>query len=144
MTMSFSPIILVVSPRSKDDVLKVASAAARHRIPVMVRGSGTSNWGQGIPLAGGIVLDMKSLSNVVSIKDRLIRVEPGAIVEDVDRAAQQHGLELRMHPTTRRIATIGGYVAGGHVGVGFCTWGILRDRGSVVGIEVVSMEETPP
>lgn len=153
MTMSFSPIIkeevkdkfaeLVVTPRSKDDVLRVASAAARHKVPVLARGAGTGNWGQGIPLAGGVVLDMKGLTKVIDIKDRTIRVEPGVVVENVDRAAQEHGLELRMHPSTRRSATIGGYVAGGHVGIGSCTWGILRDRGNVVGVEVVSLEETP-
>jgi FAD/FMN-containing dehydrogenase len=153
MTHAFSPILretakakrvdLVVTPRHKADVIRVAGAAARHRVPVMARGAGTCNWGQGIPLAGGIVLDMTGLTGIVRVGDRTIRAEPGAIVADVDRAAQVEGQELRMHPSTRRTATLGGFVAGGHVGIGSCTWGILRDRGNIARLEVVSVEETP-
>lgn len=153
MTHSFSPILkeetkdkladLIVTPQTKDDALKVASEAAKHRIPVLARGAGTGNWGQGIPLAGGVVLDMTALTRIHDVAGRTIRAEPGAIVEAVDRKAQETGQELRMHPSTRRTATIGGYIAGGHVGIGSCTWGILRDRGNVTGVEVVSLEETP-
>lgn len=153
MTMAFSPIIreeakdrfaeLIVTPRTKEDVIRVAAAAATHRVPVLARGAGTGNWGQGIPLAGGVVLDMTGLAAIRPVAGRTIRAEPGAIVEAVDRAAQATGQELRMHPSTRRSATLGGYVAGGHVGIGSCAWGILRDRGNVVGVEVVSLEEEP-
>lgn len=48
-----------------------------------------------------------------------------------------------MHPSTRRAATIGGFVGGGRAGVGSCAWGILRDRGNLLGLEVVSVEEDP-
>jgi FAD/FMN-containing dehydrogenase len=47
-----------------------------------------------------------------------------------------------MHPSTRR-STLGGFIAGGHVGIGSCTWGILRDRGNIVAAEAVSVEESP-
>jgi FAD/FMN-containing dehydrogenase len=153
MTAAFSPIMraeareklaeLIVMPRHKDDVLRVAAAAARHRIAVLPRGAGTANWGQGIPLAGGIILDMTAMTRVVWLRGRRIRVEPGIIMAEADRVAQQEGQELRMHPSTRRTATLGGFVAGGHVGIGSCTWGILRDLGNVTGVEVVSVEETP-
>lgn len=55
MTLAFSPIIreevkdkfaeLIVTPRTKDDVIRVAAAAATHRVPVLARGAGTGNWG---------------------------------------------------------------------------------------------------
>ncbi len=41
---------LVVKPRSKDAVLQVAAACARHRAPLTVRGGGTGNYGQCVPL----------------------------------------------------------------------------------------------
>ncbi len=153
MTMSFSPILrteakdklaeLVVMPRSKEEVIQIASAAARHRVAVMARGAGTCNWGQGIPLAGGIVLDTTGLSRVLRQDDRTVRVEPGAIMAAIDQTTQPNGFELRMHPSTRRVATVGGFVAGGHVGIGSCTWGILHDRGNIARVEVVSVEEQP-
>lgn len=153
MTMAFSPLLretirekqaeLVVRPQNKAQVLEIAAAAAKARVPLLPRGAGTGNWGQGIPMAGGAVVDMTALTKISWISDRKLRAEPGVIMADLDRAAQQQGLELRMHPSTRATATIGGYIAGGHVGIGSCKWGILRDPGNVLGVEVVSVEETP-
>ncbi|HEY8359634.1 MAG TPA: FAD-binding oxidoreductase, partial [Ramlibacter sp.] len=60
MTAQFSPVMkddalahaadVLVRPRDKADVLRIASAAARARMPLMMRGAGTCNFGQGIPL----------------------------------------------------------------------------------------------
>ena len=135
---------LLVVPRSKAEVIAVARACARHRIPLIARGGGTANFGQGTPLAGGIILDMTQLTKILWVRDRKLRSEPGILLIDVDRHCQQnHGLELRMHPSTRKTATLGGYIAGGHVGVGSCSYGILHDRGNIVGLEAVSIEEEP-
>jgi len=135
---------LLVTPRTKADVLRVASACARHRVPVLARGGGTANFGQGIPLEGGIVLDMTKLERILWVKDRRVRAEPGILLSDLDdQLKRDHQQEIRMHPSTRKSATLGGYVAGGHVGVGSCRYGILHDRGNVVAIEAVSVEEEP-
>jgi hypothetical protein len=48
-----------------------------------------------------------------------------------------------MFSSTKAQATLGGYVGGGHSGVGCCVYGILRDRGNIRAIEVVSIEEEP-
>jgi FAD/FMN-containing dehydrogenase len=134
---------LVVTPRSKDDVLCIAAACARHRVPLIARGAGTANFGQGIPMAGGIILDMTELNRVLWARDRKVRTEPGISMLDLDRQLQrEHQLELRMHPSTRW-STLGGYIAGGHVGIGSCAYGILHDRGNIAGLQVVSVEETP-
>ena len=78
MTAAFSPLMrqemkdkfadVVVRPRHKDDVLRIASAAARSRMPLIARGGGTANFGQGIPLRGGAIVDMTALDTVVWIK----------------------------------------------------------------------------
>lgn len=153
-TLTNSPILkaeaegkvadLVVSPRSKDDVLRVASACARHRVPLVARGGGTGNFGQGIPLAGGVVLDMTQMNQILWVRDRKVRTEPGILLLDLDRQLQrEHQMELRIHPSTRKTATIGGFIAGGHVGAGSCQYGILHDRGNILGLEAVSIEEDP-
>jgi FAD/FMN-containing dehydrogenase len=41
---------VVVCPRSEADVLLVARACVRHRVPLTVRGAGTGNYGQAVPL----------------------------------------------------------------------------------------------
>ncbi len=154
----FSPILkplledkradLVVAPRSQAEVVRVAAAAARHRVPLTVRGGGTGNYGQAVPLAGGIVLDMTGLDRIVAVSPGAGRFEAGARLLDIDRAlrddhAADGRWELRFHPSTRKQATIGGFIAGGAAGCGSCTWGQIADPGAVLAVEVVTVEETP-
>lgn len=153
MTASFSPVMkrdalahaadVLVRPRDKADVLRVAAAAARARMPLVMRGAGTCNFGQGIPLAGGALVDMTALDQVLWSRPGRVRAQAGARMHAMDETTRPLGGELRMHPSTRRASTIGGFVGGGHAGVGSCAWGILRDRGNLLGLEVVSVEESP-
>lgn len=153
MTAAFSPVMrqemkdkfadVVVRPRHKDDVLRIASAAARNRMPLIARGAGTANFGQGIPLRGGAIVDMTALDKVMWIKPGAVRAECGIRLARIDEATRPQGFELRMFPSTKEAATLGGYVAGGHSGVGCCVYGILRDRGNIRAMELVSIEEEP-
>ncbi|ABE36680.1 FAD binding domain protein [Paraburkholderia xenovorans LB400] len=153
MSMSFSPIIrrdaadkvaeLIVRPRDKADVLGIASAAARTRMPLMMRGAGTCNLGQGVPLRGGAIVDMTALAQVLWTKPGRVRAQAGTRLIDIDATTRASGWEIRMHSSTKRAATVAGYIGGGHAGIGSCTYGILRDRGNILGLEVVSVEEAP-
>ena len=49
---------IIVQPQSEEEIKAVAASAAKLQIPVTVRGGGTGNYGQCVPLQGGIVLDM--------------------------------------------------------------------------------------
>ena len=62
----------------------------------------------------------------------------GRRVIDIDAATREAGYELRMHPTTKRMATIGGFAARGSGGVGSVTFGGLRELGDIMGARVVS------
>ena len=149
----FSPVLkrqlqgkvgdLIVSPRDETDVLRVAAAAARHRVPVTVRGGGTGNYGQCIPVEGGVVLDMLALNEIEWQKGALMRVGPGRKMHEIDAETRKQGFELRMHPSTKRTASIGGFAAGGSGGIGSVTYGGLRELGNIMGARVVSLEETP-
>ncbi len=153
MSLMFSPLMkreleglsadLVVQPQCKEDLLCIASAAARYRMPLLARGAGTCNFGQGIPLQGGAIVDTTALKKVLWIKEGAVRAETGARLIDIDNETRKSSLELRMHSSTKRVATIGGFVGGGHAGVGSCVYGILRDRGNILGLEVISVEEDP-
>jgi FAD/FMN-containing dehydrogenase len=135
----------VVTPRDETEVLQVMRACWRHRVPLTVRGGGTGNYGQAMPLNGGIVMDLSEMTAIKDIALGRVRVEAGAKLCDIDAAAQAHPLrqELRFHPSTHKTGTIGGYVAGGSSGVGSITWGLLRDRGNIISARVLTMEEEP-
>jgi FAD/FMN-containing dehydrogenase len=134
---------VVVTPRDESEVVRVAAACARHRIPLTVRGGATGNYGQCVPLEGGVVLDMASLDRIEWQKPGLVRVQAGAKLFDIDAATRPNGFELRMHPSTKRTAQIGGFVAGGSGGVGSVTFGGMREPGNIVAARIVTLEEKP-
>ena len=110
---------IVVSPRSVDEVVTVLSAAFAHNVPVTPRGAGTGNYGQAMPLSGGAILNLMNLDKVISITADRVRAEAGIIMEKLDEAIiHQVNGEIRFHPSTYRMASLGGFVAGGSGGVG--------------------------
>ena len=134
---------VVVTPRNRSDVLRVAAACARLRVPLTPRGAGTGNYGQSVPLQGGVVLDMSEMNAIEWVRTGAMRVQPGARMHLVDEMLRPGGQELRLHPSTKRSATIGGFVAGGSGGVGSVTWGGLREPGNILAARIVTLEETP-
>ncbi len=150
---SYSPILqslladkvgdIVVRPASEAEVLQVAEVCVRYKVPLTVRGAGTGNYGQCIPLQGGVILDMGKMQAVKWIKPGAACVEPGAKLAAIDKQTRETGWEIRMAPSTYRTATIGGFIGGGSGGMGSITYGQLRDRGNLHAVRVVTMEDQP-
>jgi FAD/FMN-containing dehydrogenase len=134
---------IVVSPASEAEVAAVLAAAHKLQIPVTPRGAGTGNYGQAMPLMGGVLMSLAGMSKIRSIERGRVVCEPGALLADIDKAAGESGQELRMFPSTHATASIGGFVAGGSGGVGSITWGGLRDFGNVLRLRVMTMEAKP-
>ena len=134
---------VVVSPKSEEEVRAVLAAAYRLGIPVTPRGAGTGNYGQAMPLTGGVLLNLAEMNTIRSIEWGRVVCEPGALLIDIDKAAAASGQELRMFPSTRGTASLGGFIAGGSGGVGSITWGGLRDFGNVLRLRVMTMEADP-
>ncbi|MCU0968557.1 MAG: FAD-binding oxidoreductase [Rubrivivax sp.] len=134
---------LVVKPSTEDDLLRVAAVAARHRAPLTVRGAGTGNYGQCVPLAGGLVVDTTEMMRVLDLQPGRMRVQGGARLHDMEMAARETRQMLRMWPSTWRVATIAGFIAGGFGGVGSTAHGVLRDRGNLIACRVVTVDDEP-
>jgi FAD/FMN-containing dehydrogenase len=134
---------VIVTPRDEADVMRVAAACARHRVPLTPRGAGTGNYGQAVPLQGGVVLDLSEMTALEWSRPGVMRVQPGARMHLIDEQLRPQGWEQRLHPSTKRTATVGGFVCGGSGGVGSVTWGGLREPGNVLAARVITLEETP-
>ena len=135
---------LVVSPTSEAEVIAVLKSAFALGIPVTPRGTGTGNYGQAMPLSGGIILNLAEMNAVKSIHPGRVVCEPGAVLAQIDAATKAHsGQELRMHPSTYNTASIGGFIAGGSGGIGSINWGGLRDFGNILRLRVATMEAEP-
>lgn len=135
-------VLAVVAPPSDEAVLAVVAVAVEHRIPIVPRGGGTSNFGQTVPVEGGIILDLRRLTGVLSVADDRITARAGTVQGVVDDAARETGRELTVLTTTHATATIAGWIAGGHVGLGASQYGTIWD-GNVLGARIVTAEPTP-
>ncbi|MGC5167381.1 FAD-binding oxidoreductase [Luteimicrobium sp. DT211] len=108
---------LVAYPTSADEIAQVVAAASRHGVPVTTRGKGTGNYGQGIPLRGGLVLDTTRARAVVEVGDGWVTAEAGASMVALEQAANAAGQQLWMYPSTAQ-STVGGFLSGGSGGTG--------------------------
>ena len=135
---------IVVYASSEADIMRTLAVCFAHGVPLTVRGAGTGNYGQAMPLAGGLVLDVSAINDIRLIAPGRVITGPGAILGDIDAAARAHSnQELRLHPSTARTATIAGFIAGGSGGVGSIQWGGLRDLGNIIRLRVLTMEAAP-
>ena len=136
---------LGVRATSPDQVLVVASACARHGVSLTLRGAGTGNYGQAIPLAGGLVLELSGMNRLRQLDPSTgaFTAEAGIVLADLEQQLQARGRELRLVPSTVRSSSLAGYLAGGSSGIGSLRWGFLRDPGHLLGLEIVTLEPTP-
>ena len=133
---------LVVRPASVAAVEALAGACAHRGVPLTLRGAGTGNYGQSVPLEGGVVMLCTALRQVRELDEAtgVVTVEPGCPLRDLDQHLRRHGRQLRLLPSTWRSATVGGFLAGGSGGIGSIRWGFLRDPGHLLGLEIVTLE----
>ena len=151
---AFSPVLLellrekraemMVAPDSSEQLQKIVSLAALENIPLTVRGAGSGNYGQAVPLHGGILVSLHRFNQIleIDVKTQTARVQAGARLGNVEREARKHDLELRFYPSTWATATVGGFVGGGFGGVGSIQYGTLWDD-LIVETQVLSMTENP-
>ena len=151
---AFSPVLLellrnkradaVVAPSSREELLEVVRVCARDAVPLTLRGAGSGNYGQAVPMQGGVVLSLHRMNRILEIDPdaRTARVEAGVRMGALERAAREVGCELRMYPSTWATATVGGFVGGGFGGVGSIEYGTLWD-GLVIEATVLSVEAQP-
>jgi FAD/FMN-containing dehydrogenase len=130
-------------PQNEDEVMRILNAARRHGVPITVRGGATGNYGQCVPLNAGAVLDTTAMTAPIALKDGVLEAEAGARMIDLDLWARERGWELRLWPSTKRTATIAGFVAGGGAGVGGISHGTMRERGNLLGVRVATLQDPP-
>jgi FAD/FMN-containing dehydrogenase len=132
---------LVAFPTSAEQIGAAVAAAVRRGVPVTPRGKGTGNYGQGIPMAGGLVLDTSRARAVVEVGDGFVTAEAGTPMVTLERAAEATGQQLWMYPSTAH-SSLGGFLAGGSGGTGTIAHG-SNDMGFVLALDVVHGDGSP-
>ena len=128
--------LVVAFPRDVDDVLAALAVAREQGVPTTMRGGGTSVAGNAI--GTGLVLDTsRHMNRVLSVDPdaRTARVEPGAVLAALQRAAAPHGLRFGPDPSTLTRATLGGMIGNNACGPHAVAFGRTADN--VVSLDVV-------
>src|ERR1035438_1395460 len=127
MKIAFPPEA-VIFPRTRDDLGGVLKLANERRVPVTVRGRGSSLTGSAAPARGGWVVDMLGWNRIrIDGEAGLAEVEAGAKVGDIHRAAEQRGWCSPPDPSSKEYCTIGGNIACNAGGMRGGKYGVTRD-----------------
>ena len=128
--------LLVAFPATADDVAAAVAICGRFGVPITARGGGTSQAGQSI--GPGVILDCsKHFDRVLEINptERWVRVEPGCVLDELNRALKPHGLLFAPDISTSNRATIGGMIANNSSGARSVLYGKTIDH--VLALKVV-------
>ena len=132
----------VVIPRRVEDVLAVVELARDNGVPVLPRGGGTSLAGQTVNHA--IVLDFSKYLNQpleISQEEQWARVQPGIVVEQLNKHLAAHNLQYAPDPTTANRACVGGGIGNNTCGAHSVIYGKTLDH--VQELEVVLADGSP-
>jgi FAD/FMN-containing dehydrogenase/Fe-S oxidoreductase len=119
----------VVVPRTIDEALRALAIARDDGRIVTPRGGGTSQCGQTVN--DGIVIDLsKYLNRIISldVENRICVVEPGIVLDDLNRQLRKHGLWFPVDVSTASRATIGGMAGNNSCGGRSLRYGTMRDN----------------
>ena len=133
----------VAKPGTVEELRTVLAACYGVGVPVTVRGGGTGNYGQCMPIYGGVVLDITRLDRIHSVSGGVVRAEPGARLIKIEEAARREGWELRCYPSTWVKATLGGFFGGGAGGIGGVRWGGIGSIDTMKSITILTCEAIP-
>ncbi len=132
----------VVVPRTIRDAERVVRYCARQGLPLLPRGGGTSLAGQAVNVA--VILDFSPWCRRVAAIDPLTRtavVEPGVVLDDLNRAAAAHGLMFGPDVATATHATIGGMIGNNSAGAHSILYG--RTVEHLDAVDVLLADGTP-
>jgi FAD/FMN-containing dehydrogenase len=135
---------VVLQPLHAAEIQQILRYCYASDLPVTARGAGTGNYGQAVPLHGGVVLDLSRMDRIESIQpDGVAVCQPGVRLGVLEGEGRKAGWELRCYPSTIIKASLGGFLGGGSGGIGSVAHGNLRDFQTVRALEVVTMEPEP-
>ena len=119
----------VAIPKTQDDLQAAVELAAKYKVPILPRGSGSSLGGQAIGEA--LILDCsRYLDSIIEINPETHSaiVEPGVILSTLNRQAAKHGLMFGPDPASAERATMGGVIGNNATGAHSILYGMSADH----------------
>ena len=129
---------LAVYPDTTEQVARIVTLCAAHKIPVVPQGGLTGLSGAAISDTHSLILGLRRMTKIEALDPRANTaiVQCGATLQSVEAAANEHGLSVGIDLGARGTATIGGMIATNAGGMEAFRNGSMRAR--VLGIEAVT------
>jgi glycolate oxidase len=130
--------VLVVRPRSAEEVQCVVKACLRYGVAVVTRGAGTGLSGGANAVDGCVLLSTEAMDSIVEIDpvERIAVVGAGVVNDHLRAACAERGLWYPPDPASAPWSTIGGNVATNAGGLCCVKYGVTGDY--VLGLQVVT------
>ena len=119
----------VFFPRHADDIQAATEIAAKYRVPVLLRGGGTSLAGQAVNEA--LIMDAsRHMTRVLEVntEEKWARVQPGLVLDHLNDFVAPHGLKYGPDPASSNRATLGGIVGNNSTGSHSIVYGMTADH----------------
>jgi glycolate oxidase subunit GlcD len=133
----FDDCLLVLRPRTEEEVVAVVKIAGELSVPLVTRGAGTSPTGSASARPLEAVVDLSSMNRILDVdpRDLVAEVEPGVLCGELQARCDALGLFYPPDPASARVSTLGGNVATGAGGLRAVKYGVTRDY--VLGLRAV-------
>ena len=134
--------LIVVLPRTEEEVIRVLRVCHVSRVPVVARGAGTGLSGGALPHAEGVLLSLARLNKILGTDplSRTARVQPGVRNLAISEAVSSYGLYYAPDPSSQVACSIGGNIAENSGGVHCLKYGLTLHN--VLKLRVVTIAGT--
>jgi FAD/FMN-containing dehydrogenase len=120
----------VVWPADERELVELVEFTSSSGVALVPRGGGTAGYGGGVPVDGGVVLDLTRLCGLVSVDpdEGVATVRAGTRWTTLETELRKHGVAPRLYPSSASSATVGGWLAQGGAGLGSHAFGWIDDN----------------
>jgi FAD/FMN-containing dehydrogenase/Fe-S oxidoreductase len=132
----------VLLPRSAEDIQAAVALAGQYGVPLLPRASGTSLAGQAVNKA--LVMDVsRHMDQILEVNaaERWVRVQPGVVLDDLNRELKPYGLQFGPDPASSDRAAMGGIVSNNSTGAHSILYGMTADH--VLEMEAILSDGQP-
>ncbi len=130
----------VVIPKTSDELKRVVQFCNGKDFPYLIRGAGTSLSGGPVAVAGGVIIHVSNLKNIVEIntEDQYCVVEPGVVLNELNHQLGRYGFFYPPDPSSGYSSTLGGNVGENAGGLRCFKYGVTANY--VLGLEVITTD----
>ncbi|RME88483.1 MAG: FAD-binding oxidoreductase [Candidatus Hydrogenedentota bacterium] len=119
----------IVWPKTEQEIVNLIAICREHKVPLVPYAGGSGVCGGAVPVAGGVVCDLKQMDKILEINDTDLTctVEPGINGQLFEEELNRRGYTLGHFPSSIYVSTVGGWVATRAAGVLSTYYGKIED-----------------